>query len=109
GANAILGVSLAVAKAAGYKYVCLDLDGYRTGAMNEATLLALLEDLPRGITEIYFHPCLDATDGPGSPDEVRALTSAKVRQALAERDIVPIGFGDLDPQATRTERTEILD
>lgn len=80
-----------------------------TGAMNEATLLALLEDLPRGITEIYFHPCLDATDGPGSPDEVRALTSAKVRQALAERDIVPIGFGDLDPQATRTGRTEILD
>jgi chitin disaccharide deacetylase len=81
----------------------------RTGAMNEATLLAVLEDLPRGITEIYFHPCLDATEGPGSPDEVRALTSAKVRQALAERDIVPIGFGDLHPQATRTERTEILD
>jgi hopanoid biosynthesis associated protein HpnK len=81
----------------------------RTGAMNEATLLALLEDLPLGITEIYFHPCLDATDGPGSPDEVQALTSAMVRRALAERDIVPIGFGDLDMKMTRTEHTEILD
>jgi hopanoid biosynthesis associated protein HpnK len=81
----------------------------RTGAMTEATLLALLEGLPQGITEIYFHPCLDATGGPGSPDEVRALTSAKVRQALAQGDIVPIGFGDLDPQAMTTEPTEILD
>jgi uncharacterized protein len=26
---------LKIAKAAGYKYVCLDLEGYRTGAMNE--------------------------------------------------------------------------
>jgi hopanoid biosynthesis associated protein HpnK len=73
-----------------------------TGAMTESTLLALIAELPPGITEIYFHPSTDAADGPGAPGELQALTSPKVRQMLAERDIVPMGFADLDPHVTET-------
>lgn len=73
-----------------------------SGAMSEATVLRLLEQLPEGITEMYFHPAtrrcaeLDRT----MPDyrfeqELAALTSPAVRQALERLGIRPIGFTDL--------------
>jgi hopanoid biosynthesis associated protein HpnK len=67
----------------------------RSGAMNEASLLTLLEDLPRGITEIYFHPGISAADGPGAQGELRALTSPRVWAALTNGAVAPIGFSDL--------------
>lgn len=38
---------VSVAKAAGYKYICLDLEGYRTGAMNEVLDLKKKPDVSR--------------------------------------------------------------
>lgn len=38
---------VSVAKSAGYKYVCLDLEGYRTGAMNEVLNLQKKADVSR--------------------------------------------------------------
>lgn len=65
-----------------------------SGRMTEAYLLAILEDLEPGLTEIYFHPgCLpDAEISRRMPDyrhedELKALTSPQVRQRLQELGI----------------------
>jgi hopanoid biosynthesis associated protein HpnK len=65
-----------------------------SGRMTEAYLLAILEHLEPGLTEIYFHPgCLpDAEISRRMPDyrhedELKALTSAKVQKRLKELEI----------------------
>ncbi len=65
-----------------------------SGRMTEAYLLAILEHLDPGLTEIYFHPgCLpDAEISRRMPDyrhvdELQALTSPQVRQRLQELGI----------------------
>ncbi|MGA7981393.1 MAG: hopanoid biosynthesis-associated protein HpnK [Chromatiaceae bacterium] len=67
----------------------------KSGAMDETTLLALLDDLPPGITEVYFHPGVSAADGTGAADELRALTSPAVRETLARQNLRPCSFSDL--------------
>jgi hypothetical protein len=60
-----------------------------TGAMTEARVLALLARLPRGDSEIYFHPAA-GRDAPldrfmpayRHEDELAALLSPAVRAAL---------------------------
>ncbi len=73
-----------------------------SGGMDEARLLALLDQVPRGVTEIYFHaatrrcPEIDRTmPGYRHQDELAALTSPRVRDELTRRGLVPIGYGDL--------------
>ncbi|CAH2031928.1 hopanoid biosynthesis-associated protein HpnK [Trichlorobacter ammonificans] len=65
-----------------------------SGRMTESYLLAILEQLNPGLTEIYFHPgCLpDEEISRRMPeyrheDELRALVSPRVRQRLRELDI----------------------
>jgi hopanoid biosynthesis associated protein HpnK len=73
-----------------------------SGRMEESLVLRQLDELPEGTTEMYFHAAtrrcaeIDRT----MPEyrhqgELAALTSAKVREALAALDIQPIAFGDL--------------
>lgn len=70
-----------------------------SGAMAEDTVLHILERLPAGLSELYFHP---AVAGP-APDptqaaaaaELAALTSPRVRAALANGHIETLSFSDL--------------
>lgn len=67
----------------------------RSGLMHEDYVCHLLERLPDGVTEIYFHPTSDpasaVTDAPTSGHhtitELRTLTSPRVRKALEDNGI----------------------
>jgi hopanoid biosynthesis associated protein HpnK len=73
-----------------------------SGRMVEPLVLRQLDELPEGVTEMYFHvatgraPELDRhVPGYRHRDELAALVSPRVRDALAARGIEPIAFGDL--------------
>jgi hopanoid biosynthesis associated protein HpnK len=73
-----------------------------TGRMEEGLVLRLLRELPEGVTEMYFHaatrrcPEIDRTmAGYRHEEELAALTSERVRGALASLGIQPVAFGDL--------------
>ncbi len=73
-----------------------------SGAMVEERVLGLLPHLPRGVSEIYFHPATRQTPAlavamPGyrHAEELAALLSPDVRQRIAELGIRLIGYGDL--------------
>jgi hopanoid biosynthesis associated protein HpnK len=74
----------------------------RSGAMDEATVLAALAHLPPGVTELYLHPATVS----GAPiaqtmaayrhaDELAALLSPRVRSAIDALGIARGGFCDL--------------
>jgi hopanoid biosynthesis associated protein HpnK len=71
-----------------------------SGNMNLDLVLRFLRHLPAGVTEIYFHPVsragsdLGRTAGAGE-EELSALTSPDLREALSAPDIQSIGFSDL--------------
>jgi hopanoid biosynthesis associated protein HpnK len=73
-----------------------------SGRMVEPLVLRQLEELPEGVTEMYFHvatgraPELERhVPGYRHREELAALVSPRVRDALAARGIEPIAFGDL--------------
>jgi hopanoid biosynthesis associated protein HpnK len=73
-----------------------------SGAMDEATLLRRLCELPEGTTEMYFHPatrrCPEIDRGMSDyrhQAELAALTSPRVRKALDALNIRPLTFADL--------------
>lgn len=73
-----------------------------TGRMEEPLVLRQLRELPPGVTEMYFHaatrrcPEIDRTmPSYRHEEELVALTSQRVRQAMASLGIRPIAFGDL--------------
>ena len=71
-----------------------------TGAMTEARLLALLERLPDGTTEIYTHPATEGAYPGAAPgyryaEELDALVSPRVRHALERSGARLCGYGDL--------------
>jgi hopanoid biosynthesis associated protein HpnK len=73
-----------------------------SGALGEARLLALLERVPRGITEIYLHPGTraGADIAPSMRDyrhteELAALLSPRVGSVLSHLRIRRGGYGDL--------------
>ena len=75
---------------------------HQSGAMDERTVLELLQQLPPGVTEMYFHaatrrcPEIDlATPGYRHEDELAALLSGRVRGELERQGIVPVSFGEL--------------
>lgn len=78
----------------------------RSGAMDEAALLEVLDDLPAGVSEIYLHPAVRDHLVPSMAqyrhaDELAALLSPRVRAAAA-RAALCHGFGDpavSDPRA----------
>lgn len=70
-----------------------------SGAFTQARLLALAQDLPDGLTEIYTHPATSG-DFAGAaplyqyPAEMAALTDPLVREALAHSGAILGGFRD---------------
>jgi hypothetical protein len=72
-----------------------------SGAMDEAKLLAVLERLPQGVTEIYLHPAtasgrvIDASmSGYAHADEFAALLSPRIRGAIAAAKVAHGGYAD---------------
>ena len=72
-----------------------------SGSMSEALLLDLINNLPDGSSEIYFHPILKGNiqsgSGPGTSQgnsELQALTSPKVMTLLDKLHLQPAGFSD---------------
>ena len=73
-----------------------------SGAMDETKLLAILERLPPGATEIYLHPAtLSGSEIASSmseyrhTDELAALLSTRVRAAVAAGGIYRGGYADV--------------
>jgi hopanoid biosynthesis associated protein HpnK len=72
-----------------------------SGAMDEAKLLAIIERLPPGVTEIYLHPATESGRAIASSmskyrhaEELAALMSPRVRAAIAAAGIGHGGFAD---------------
>jgi chitin disaccharide deacetylase len=72
-----------------------------SGAMDEATLLAILARLPSGVTEIYLHPATEsgAAIAPSMreyrhADELAALSSPRVRETIAAINLGHGGYAD---------------
>jgi chitin disaccharide deacetylase len=72
------------------------------GALTEERVLAILERLPDGVTEIFFHPATAAFGGADRgterfawTEELAALTSPRVRDAIARNHIQSITYGEL--------------
>lgn len=63
-----------------------------TGKMTIERVLALLRDLPDGVSEMYFHP--DETQVGNA--ELAVLTDARVNRALAQFSIHRIAFSEID-------------
>jgi len=75
---------------------------HQSGHVDERYWLGVLHALPAGVTEIYSHPAdLDTEARRWRPPdyeagaELRALTSDRVREALAATGITRIGYRDL--------------
>ena len=70
-----------------------------SGAMTEETVLRLIDCLPAGISELYFHPATAAHASlPASGHhqaELGALISPRVRAALATAQIQAVSFSEL--------------
>jgi chitin disaccharide deacetylase len=72
------------------------------GAMGESTVLRLVDALPEGVTEFYFHPATSSPSPSPLPRpaerhaaELHALCSARVRAALEAAGAVRMSFGEL--------------
>jgi hopanoid biosynthesis associated protein HpnK len=75
------------------------------GAFTETRVLQILETLPEGVTEIFFHPATQAfaDADPGTErfqwaNELVALTSPAVRAAIERNGIASITYGELSTQ-----------
>ncbi|HEV2301018.1 MAG TPA: hopanoid biosynthesis-associated protein HpnK [Stellaceae bacterium] len=73
-----------------------------SGAMVEERLLALIPQLPEGVSEIYFHPASERTPALVAmmPDyrhtqELAALLSPAVRERLAQEGVRLVDYGSL--------------
>jgi hopanoid biosynthesis associated protein HpnK len=73
-----------------------------SGAMDETKLLAILERLPPGVSEIYLHPATQSGSaiaatmgGYRHADELAALQSPRVRAAVAAGDFGRGGYADV--------------
>lgn len=70
-----------------------------SGGMDEAVMLAILKQLPEGLSEVYLHPAshghiTESMADYRHADELEALLSPRVRQAIAERYRLCDGFSD---------------
>jgi hopanoid biosynthesis associated protein HpnK len=73
---------------------------YQSGHQSESWLVRILENLPAGLSEFYFHPSMALPDRPPPPpDRVREcniLCSPAVRAALERNQVRLTTFGALD-------------
>jgi len=71
---------------------------HQTHRITEDYVVDVMDRLPDGLTEIYFHPALDIGETPPSPSsqlETEVLTSARVRDAIASHGIQLTTFGEV--------------
>lgn len=70
----------------------------QSGHLDEDYVVAIVERLREGTTELYFHPAMDIGDTPPSAAaqvEVEILTSPRVREALVARGVRLANFAEL--------------
>jgi chitin disaccharide deacetylase len=72
------------------------------GALTEQRVLEIVDQLPDGVTELFFHPATAAFEGADRgterfawAEELAALTSPHVRDAIARNGIATITYGEL--------------
>jgi hopanoid biosynthesis associated protein HpnK len=77
-----------------------------SGHMTEEVVLRLVEQLPEGVSEMYFHPatrrCPEIDRAMADyqhEEELAALLSPRVRDSVERGGIERIAFGDLAPRA----------
>jgi hopanoid biosynthesis associated protein HpnK len=71
---------------------------HQSGHLDENYVLAVIDRMGEGTTELYFHPAADIGGAPPPAEaqlEVEILRSARVRQALDARGVELITFADL--------------
>jgi chitin disaccharide deacetylase len=71
---------------------------HQTHHITEDYVVQVMERLPDGLTEIYFHPALDIGRTPPAPSsqiETEVLISARVRDALMSNRIALTTFGEV--------------
>jgi hopanoid biosynthesis associated protein HpnK len=71
---------------------------HQTHHITEDYVLGVMDRLPDGLTEIYFHPAMDIGGTPPAPSvqlETEVLTSARVRDAIASHGIHLTTFGEV--------------
>jgi len=78
------------------------------GAMNETRVLRMLDSLPEGVTELFFHPATGPFAGADAgteryewKGELDALTSPVVKEALARNDIESMTYDALVALSSR--------
>ena len=76
------------------------------GALTEARVIEMLDRLPEGTTEIFFHPATAAFAGADRGTEtfawereLAALTSGRVRDAVAQSGAASVTYGELAASA----------
>jgi len=70
----------------------------QSGHLDEDYIVAIIDRLREGTTELYFHPAMDIGDTPPSAwaqVEVKILTSPRVREALVARGVRLANFAEL--------------
>jgi hopanoid biosynthesis associated protein HpnK len=71
---------------------------HQSGHMSEGYLIGVIERLPAGITELYFHPADDVGGVPPSPAtqrDLQLLVNPSIRAALERRGVTLANFGEL--------------
>ena len=71
---------------------------HQTHHITEDYVLGVMDRLPDGLTEIYFHPAMDIGGTPPAPSaqlETEVLTSARVRDAIAAHGVRLTTFGEV--------------
>jgi hopanoid biosynthesis associated protein HpnK len=102
-----LALMRARARRAGIVYNDYAFGVNEAGALTEERVLQILGRLPDGVTELFFHPATapfeDADRGTERfqwSAELAALTSAHVREAIAQNAIASVTYGELASNAT---------
>jgi chitin disaccharide deacetylase len=90
------------ARAAGLTYNDHAFGVNDAGAMTQARVLGLIERLPDGVSEMFFHPATGpyagadrGTERYAWAEELSALTSQRVRDELQRRNIRTTTYGEL--------------
>ncbi len=68
---------------------------HQSGHLDEDYIVAIIENLREGATELYFHPALDIGGTPPAPSaqiEAEILRSRRVREALVRAGVVLTSF-----------------
>jgi len=71
---------------------------HQTHLITEDYVVGVVERLPDGLTEFYFHPAMDIGGTPSAPSsqrETEVLTSARVHDAIASHGIRLTTFGEV--------------